>query len=180
MQSIAQLIAYMDIQMSFVNSETVRKAYLGKHAQDLILKSSDQVLDVYKARGIVIPVVVSSTLQFLNRDSGASLSDIARALELPHQLVAQRTEKLLKLGLVTKQLDPADKRRSEFHLTKTGQNQAHLLKQCMADMALVYADIYDEIDCDLAQALLDAITALERKPLLSRFEDKFSNIKEIG
>ena len=159
--------------MSFVNSENIRKAYLGKHAQDLILKSSQQVLEVYQHRGIIIPVVVSSTMQFLNRQDGASLADIARALSLPHQLVAQRIDKLRKLDLVEGRADKTDRRRTEYHLNDEGRDQAQRLRQCMEDMAHIYGDLYKEIECDLAQKLLDGIQALERTPLLKRFEEKF-------
>lgn len=82
--------------MTFANTEILRKAYLGKHAQNLLFLSSGQVADVYLDRGITIPVRLSSTLQFISQQSGASLADIARALEIPHQLISQRTEKLLK------------------------------------------------------------------------------------
>jgi len=161
--------------MSFVNSETIRKAYLGKHAQNLVIRSSEQVQLVYQQRGITIPVGVSSVLQFLSQNNGSSLTDISKALKLPHQLVAQRTEKLSKLGLIQKHPDPKDKRRSEFQLTERGREQARRLIKCMEDTALVYGDLYDEIGCDLAQALLDAIKALERKPLTVRFMEKFEN-----
>lgn len=160
--------------MTFVNSETIRKAYLGKHAQNLLFLSSEQVADVYKDRGITIPVRLSSTLQFISQQPGVALADIARALDIPHQLVSQRTEKLLKLGLAKKHPDPHDGRRSEYHLTENGSAQAALLKTCMEDTALIYGDLYDEIGCDLAQALLDAIHALERTSLRTRFKDKFS------
>lgn len=159
--------------VSFVNSENIRKAYLGKHAQSLVLKSSAQVEDLYAARGILIPVEVSSTLQFLAGRPGSSLSDIARALDIPHQLASQRVEKLRKLALVGKRSDPTDRRRFEYHLNASGQEQAQLLIVCMEDTAEVYSDLYDEIECDLAQALIDAISALERKSLLQRFAEKY-------
>lgn len=166
--------------MTFINSETIRKAYLGKHAQRLLFLSSEQVADVYKDRGICIPVSLSSTLQVIAQGKGMSLADIARALDIPHQLVSQRTEKLLKLDLIIKQADPNDGRRSEYHLTKLGDAQAKLLKQCMEDTALIYGDLYDEIECDLAQALLDAIHALERTSLRHRFLTKFNSARETS
>jgi len=177
MQSIAQFIVYMN--MTFINSEILQKAYLGKHAHDLLLKSSDQVAEVYKARGILIPVVVSSTMQFLSRRDNASLADISRALGLPHQLVAQRIQKLDRLGLVEKHPDPFDGRRFEYCLTDLGRDQASRLTRCMEDTAVIYNELYDEIGYDLAQLLLDAVQALERKPLITRFAEKYP-IQEAG
>jgi len=96
--------------MTFINSETTRKAYLGKAAQSLILTSSDQVREIYELRGLVIPVRVSSTLEIINRKPGISLSEIGRALGIPHQLVAQRTGILLKMSLIEKRPDKKDRR----------------------------------------------------------------------
>ena len=158
----------------FVNSENTQKAFLGKHAQDLIIKTSDQVQIVYRERGLIIPVVVSSTLLSISRNKGASLADISKTLELPHQLVAQRAAKLLKLELIEKRADPNDKRRSEFRLTKTGAAQAKILELCMADTAQIYDDLYKEIGCDLPQMLRAAIDALDRKSLQTRFAEKFN------
>jgi DNA-binding MarR family transcriptional regulator len=159
--------------MSFVNSESRRKAFLGKHAQDLVIKTSDQIKIVYQERGLVIPIVVSSTLLLIARNQGASLADISKALELPHQLVAQRVEKLLKLELIEKRADPDDKRRSEFRVTKSGTAQAKILEECMADTAQIYGDLYEEIGCDLPKVLLATLEALDRKSLQTRFAEKF-------
>lgn len=167
MQLIAQLIAYM----TFINSETTRKAYLGKAAQNLILTSSEQVLEIYELRGIVFPVRVSSTLEMIHRRPGISLSEIGRELGIPHQLVAQRTGILLKMSLIDKRPDSKDKRRSGFFLTTEGQNQVDLLIQCMADIAEVYADLYAEIDCDLPAKLRAAVEALKSRPIIQRLEE---------
>ena len=163
--------------MTFINSESARKAYLGKHAQNLLLKSSDQVKDVYQQRGIVIPVAVSSTLECISRNKGVSLADISKTLNLPHQLVAQRISKLLKLNLAEKRSDPNDKRRSEYFLNSVGEDQACRLRTCMEDMSIIYEDMYKEIGCDLSQMLLSAIDALDRKSLAHRFHEKFPRKK---
>lgn len=173
LQFIAQLIARFII--TFVNTETIRKAYLGKHAQSWVIKSAEQIQKVYEQRGIVIPVAVSSTLHCICDNEGASLADIARHLDIPHQLVAQRIGKLTRFKLVKKCPDPNDKRRSEYFLTALGQEQAKRLMQCMDDAALIYSELFDEIGCDLAQVLLDAVKALERNPLDYRFARKFDD-----
>jgi len=163
--------------MTFLNSETTRKAYLGKHAQNLILTSSEQVLEIYELRGMVFPVRVSSTLEIIDRLPGISLSEIGRELSIPHQLVAQRTSILLKMSLIEKRPDPKDKRRSGFFLTKEGQKQSKLLKTCMADIAQVYEGLYAEIGCDLPSVLLAAIEALKARPIIQRLEENTQDVK---
>ena len=160
---------------SFNNTGTNKQAFLGKSAQDLVFLSSEQVLEIYQQRNIIIAVEVSSTLQYLYQNNNSALADIATALDLPHQLVAQRTAKLLKLQLIEKHPDPQDKRRTILELTDLGRQQAELLVQCMQDMALVYGQLYQEINCDLPQKLQDAIQALKHKPLTQRFEEMFTD-----
>lgn len=159
--------------MTFVSSNTIKSAYLGKHAHDLLFKSSEQVESVYLMRGIIIPVIVSSLLQYLSDHEGASLTEIGRALGVPHQLVAQRINKLKNLSLIERRADPGDGRRFGFFLNSHGEEQARRLKACMEDMALIYEDLYQEIECDLAQKLLEAVGSLETRSLKERFAEKF-------
>ncbi len=150
-----------------------RKAYLGKLALDLVHLSSEQVLAVYAERGLLIPVEVSSTLSYLNQHENSALSNIGAALEIPHQLAAQRVAKLLQLGLLKKRPDQQDGRRSVLELSKFGKEQADILMQCMEDMAVIYDQIYQEIECDLPAKLQSAIDALKNKNLLTRFTENF-------
>ncbi len=155
------------------NKGLLQNAYLGKLAQDLLYLSSDQVLQIYLQRGLLIPVETSSTLAYLFENPDSSLSNIAVALEIPHQLAAQRVAKLIKLELVDKRPDQHDGRRTVLELSASGRQQAMLLNQCMEDMAIVYDDLYREIECDLPIKLQQAIDALKRKNLSTRFAETF-------
>jgi len=163
--------------MAFAQNSTLQSAYLGKHAQDLLMKTSEQIGYVYRDRGLTIPVLVSSTLHFLSTQKNASLADVARALDLAHQHVTQRVEKLITMGLVEKTPDAVDRRRSNLNLTKRGRKEARLLKQCMEDTAAAYEELYTEIECDLARALRQAIEAIERRPLWERLAPATTNEK---
>lgn len=155
-----------------------KKAFLGKAATELIYVSSKQVLEVYQQRGIVISVEVSSTLLFLYNNKNTTLTDIALDLNLPHQLIAKRVKKLLKLNLIKKQTDTKDKRRTFIKLTSEGKKQSILLQKCMNDMAIVYQELYQEIGCDLPKFLECAINALNKKTIIERFESKFTRRKQ--
>ncbi|MBL38719.1 MAG: hypothetical protein CMP07_09965 [Xanthomonadales bacterium] len=150
-----------------------RDAFLGKAAQDLLYLSSEQVAVIYERRGLGIPVEVSSTLLYLARHKNAVLTDISGALDIPHQLAAQRIAKLQKLDLLVKRPDPDDRRRTHLQLTRTGREQARVLDRCMADMATVYKQLYEEIGCDLAKKLNQAIEALKKRDLAARFDENF-------
>ncbi|MFK8013171.1 MAG: winged helix DNA-binding protein [Marinicellaceae bacterium] len=158
--------------------QTNKNAFLGKAATELTHVSSKQVLEIYKQRKILISVEVSSTLLFLFYNSHSSLADVATDLNLPHQLIAKRVNKLLNLKLLKKQQDSKDKRRTELKLTKQGIFQAKLLQQCMNDMSVVYQELYQEIGCDLPKYLNDAINALNKKTILERFESNFGTGEE--
>lgn len=156
----------------FFDSETTRKAYLGKHCFDLLNLSSEQAAEVYLQVGLVIPLEVSSTLQYIHRQGTLSVADIAKALKLPHQLATQRVDKLANAGLVRRKPDPKDKRRFCLQLTKKGREQAELLKQCMEDIAQVYETMFKEIGCDLSKMLPAATAALKSVPIAERLERK--------
>lgn len=158
---------------AFLSSGPFRDAYLGKHAYSLVMQTSAQMEDVYEARGLTIPLRVSSVLHFLAANEGAAMADIAASLDLPHQLVAQRVAKLLDSGLVERRRATDDARRVELYLTEAGRDQAARLVECMRDTADVYRDLFAEIDCHLVETLLKAASALEAKPLAVRFSEKF-------
>lgn len=153
---------------AFFDCETTKKAYLGKHCFDLMTLSSEQVAEVYAQRGLLIPLEVSSTLQYVHRNEPLSVADLAKALKLPHQLASQRVEKLSKAGFVRRKPDPNDGRRFHLQLTKTGREQAERLEQCMADMARVYEEMFNEIGCDLSEMLPAATAALRSEPIAER------------
>ncbi|MDJ0643917.1 MAG: helix-turn-helix domain-containing protein [Erythrobacter sp.] len=155
----------------FLGNGPFKDAYLGKHAYDLMVQTSDQMEVVYAQRGLLIPLQVSSVLHFLAAHDGSSMADIGAALNLPHQLVAQRVSKLLSLGLVERRPATDDRRRIELYLTDSGQEQGRLLVDCMAETAKVYRSLFEEIGCNLVSALLAASNRLESKPLAERFEE---------
>ncbi len=167
MQYIAQYI------VMFETDRDIQSAYLGKHAQAWMLQSSDQLASVYLSRGLTISVTVSSTLHYIWLNEGASLADIGRGLNHPHQLVSLRIGKLMKGGLVEKRPDPHDGRRWEYHLTQDGQRQGQILDSLMRDTAEIYREIFSEIGCDLSQKIVEACLAIRRETLPERFARAF-------
>lgn len=155
----------------FYDSELISKAYLGKKAADLANLITAQAEAVYRDRGMTFPVVTSSTLHYLGRNGGVSLVDIAKALEHPHQVIAQRIANLARLGLVERHPDPDDGRRQLLHLTDQGRDQAGRLEDYIIASSTAVQDLFDEIHADLSKTIGHAIAALKAQPFGARFPD---------
>ncbi len=153
----------------FYDSRQVNKAYFGKKAADLVDLIALQAAVVYQQRGMVFPVVTSSTLDYLARHDGVSAADVAQALEHPHQLITQRIAGLEKLHLVERHTDPDDGRRLLVRLTPKGRKQAELLEDYIAASTKAVDDLFAEIDSDLSAVIDRAILALKQRPFSDRF-----------
>jgi hypothetical protein len=78
----------MKTEKRFRQHLSVNKVFLAKSVFDLHLLILKQAEEVYEIKGIVFPVAVSSVVLFLCSTQQASLTQIARALGHPHQLIA--------------------------------------------------------------------------------------------
>ncbi|MDG1827501.1 MAG: MarR family transcriptional regulator [Henriciella sp.] len=161
-------------QPQFYDSDTIKKAYTAKKLLDLAYLILDQVSTVYTQKGMIFPVICSSTLLFLSKRKPASVTEIARALEHPHQTVAQHLKTLDKLGIVQKRPDKTDKRRSEYHLTEVGKVQAQRLDEYNLQAADVFKSLDEDIGADLGKMLDTSIAALAAHTMEDRFKKLFS------
>jgi DNA-binding MarR family transcriptional regulator len=144
-------------------------AFMGKMALDLASLIARQAEAVYEARGMAFPVIVSSALLLLAETGPASMTEIAEGLGHSHQLVKQRVDTLMKLGLVQSHRDPDDGRRTLLSLTNEGTAQAARLTEYRREAARVFTTLSEEIGVNLADVLPRAREALERTPLAARF-----------
>lgn len=142
--------------------------YFGRPLHDLYHLFLDQVSDLYEDFGLDIPVVCSSTLQLIYEKDQIAPADIARALNDPHQVVAQRLASLSKRQMIQKKGDPEDRRRTVISLTERGKNQARLLEHLMAVSQPVYSELGDEIGADVPAILKQVQSALQTTDLRSR------------
>lgn len=150
------------------------KSFIGKQADDLSNLILEQIKPIYESLGIVVPVKSCSVIHYLNKYDDLSVTDLAKHLGQSHQLVKQKLPKLQKLGLIEKRDDDNDKRRSTYHLTNDGKQQAKLLDE--NSLISVYQHLSDEVGADLHKVLNKAITGLKHKDLLTRFyESKNEN-----
>ena len=121
-------------------------AFTPKLALDFVALIEKQAKPVYESMGIEFPVITSSTVHMLGHYQQASLSDIAKALDISHQLASQRVKSLLKLAHITPEKDAFDKRRTIYKLTKLGIEQHKLLLKYLAVTDSVFEKLNSELN----------------------------------
>jgi DNA-binding MarR family transcriptional regulator len=165
----------MNHEKEFKSSISVNKAFMAKRVFDLYLLILKQAEEVYQNKGMLFPVIVSSTILFLASVKSASLSQTAKALGQPHQLIAQRIKILLKLKMISSSPDINDKRRTLYKLTGLGKKQGALLDDYCLEAAVAFNDLSGELGLDLHQLLNQACEALEQKSFAQRFPSHKEN-----
>ena len=68
-------------------------------------------------------------LAFLNRRTGASLSDVAEHVGLALPSASKLIDGLVARGLVSREIDPADRRRVILALTEAGQSELGMARE---------------------------------------------------
>jgi DNA-binding MarR family transcriptional regulator len=160
-------------QREFYDNPVIQKAYTAKKLLDLAFLIQGQVTEVYAHKGMIFPVSCSSTLLFLSNRGPASVTEVARALQHPHQTVAQHIATLGKLHIIDKRDDETDRRRIEYFLTDIGTAQADLLDAYNLEAAEVFERLNRDIGTDLGDVLDIGIAALKRRTMADRFWDLF-------
>lgn len=154
----------------FAQSLKHNRAFTAKLLFDLHLLITEQAADVYRDMGIIFPVSVSSTVLYLNSVEQASLTQIAKALSQPHQLISQRIKTLLKLDLLVKSSDKVDKRRTFYSLSSVGKQQGKLLKEYCYGAEVAFNNISEEIGVDLHELLNQSIDSLHKNSFSNRWK----------
>lgn len=131
----------------------------------LIVAQGDALLE---DAGVSIPPRTVSIVLLLGERGRLSVADIAKMTERPHQLMTQRVELLIELGIVRRADDPEDGRRKIVVLTAKGSEQHRRLNACLVRAKAAFAALFREIECDLPAVILRAMDALKRSPLSAR------------
>jgi len=141
--------------------------FLGRTVERLSTLIETQCEAIFKEHGVLIPVKSCSLMTQLARLEHATAAELARALNVSHQLVLQKLPKLLKLRLITATQDLEDARKKSFSLTEAGQKQIELFLNCRDLIKQAYVALFDEVG-DLFGMTNRFIGALEEKPLGER------------
>jgi DNA-binding MarR family transcriptional regulator len=154
--------------MTYLAAHPLRGAFVANsfvQLSDLIATQGEAML---RDADLDVPSRAVSILLMIGERGEMSAADIAGLLQQPHQLVTQRADLLVDLGLVERRSDPRDGRRKILVLTDKGADQFKRLAVRLARVADVFAALFTEIDCDLAAMTSRAIAALNRSPILER------------
>ncbi len=146
-------------------------SFMPKLAFDFVSIVEKQAGAVYQRMGLVIPVITSSTLALIADQEKASLLEIARGLNISHQLAAQRVKTLLKLNVIVADKDNTDKRRTNYQLTALGVQQQQLLLTYLSHADKVFAALTEEFGVDLIEVLTAVNQSFTERPLASRIRE---------
>jgi DNA-binding MarR family transcriptional regulator len=152
----------------FLDSHPLRGAFVANALERLAGVIVEQGEDLLRDAGLTFPTRAASTVLLLGERARLSAADLAKALGQPHQLVTQRVDLLIELGIVSRAGDPGDARRRILVLTAKGKRQFERLKACLALAEAAFAALSAEIGCDLSGAASSAIAALVRSSVLDR------------
>ncbi len=147
-------------------------AFLGKRAEDLKNIIEQQTQPIFDQLGIIAPINSCSTLLAIKELGAGSLVEIAKMLEQSHQLVKQKIPKLEKLGLIFKQPDDSDKRKTNYQLTSKGKKQVIKIKSYIKDSEKLIKSINTELGINIVNTINRTIRALQEIPLEQRYSAK--------
>lgn len=165
--------------MSFPYDHPLSGAFLANKLDRLADLIADQGEALLGDAGLEMPSRTVSLLLLVGDHRKLSAADAAALLGHPHQLVTQRTELLIGLGLIERKDDPADDRRKVLMLSAKGKGQYARLRTRLSEAADAFGALFDEIGCDLAAMAVKAQAALERKPLRERIKPSPSVSKRV-
>ncbi len=117
------------------------------------------------------PASAVSTVLYLNQVGAATLTDLSEAFGYTRQMAAQRVAGLEKAGLLEKKSNETDRRSHLVTLTPTGRGEAVALADIVVRASAVFDALFDEIDCNLTEMILEAERRLHEVPLSIRMAD---------
>lgn len=154
--------------MNFLDSHPLRGAFVANILDRLAALICEQGEDFLRDAGLSFPSRAVSTVLLLGERTRLTAADLAKALGQPHQLITQRVDLLIKLGIVSRVDDSRDARRRILALSAKGRRQFEELKIRLALAEAAFAAVFAEIGCDLPRVALSAIAALRQSPVRER------------
>ncbi len=157
----------MDSQ-NYLASHPLRRAFIANlfdRAANFISAQGELLL---QDQDLSFPSRASSAVLFVGERESASAADIASALQLPHQLATQRVELLLNVRVFERIADPKDGRRKILKLTAKGVSEYHRLTNVLDEASQAFAELFDEIECDLQRKVEHLIAALSDRSVSER------------
>jgi len=119
-------------------------------------------------QNIKTPSQSVSTLLFIAKNKGASISDVSHALCISHQLATQRVQTLVEFSYVRFQKDTRDQRRKILLLTEEGRAQLRLLEKAFEVANKAFLNLEEELGFDIIDIAKKTEKALIRRSIEER------------
>jgi DNA-binding MarR family transcriptional regulator len=150
--------------------------FLGRAVERLSMLIEEQSEIVLRRYDVTIPVKSCSLVAVLSALGSATAAELARSLDVSHQLVLQKIPKLLKLGLIEIEQDQDDARKKRFTLTAEGLSQNEQFQRSRVLIRAAYVEMFAEVG-DLFDLTSKTAAALRKRPLAERVDVIKSNQK---
>ncbi len=138
---------------------------LGSRLKALSEHLYDAADEVYRACGAPIESRWFPVLRYLWERGPAAVSEVAAAIGQTHSAVSQLADKLVQSGLLQRQGDPADGRRSLLALTAEGEHALSGMGTLWCSVRRGVAVALGEACPALLAALADCEQALQERPV---------------
>ena len=152
----------------FFYNSPFRAAFLANMAGRLKDQICEDAQQQFNQLELLTPVSDVSLMLFVGQNHSASIAEIAEALDYSHQRVAARINALIRLNLLSREVDSNDQRRKVIKLTRLGDKEVAQINQFYQQVAATFEQLFQEIDCELMEKLLAAVNGLKRLNLSSQ------------
>jgi ribosomal protein S18 acetylase RimI-like enzyme len=149
---------------------------LGSRLRRLSERISQEVAAIYAQQNIKFDPRWFPVFHFIAGRKEASIVEIARAIGITHPAVNQIAQEMLAADLIVAEADTRDKRKRNLSLSKKGQKLYAELLDSWRVIRMSVAEAIDECGHELILALEGMEEALNRKNLLSRFQQNSGNL----
>ncbi|MEM7359399.1 MAG: MarR family transcriptional regulator [Pseudomonadota bacterium] len=140
-------------------------AFLGRHLENLSQLIESQSKEVFQQAGIEVPVKSCKAFMTIGDRGRISSADIAREIQVSHQLVKQKLTTLEKRSLIGSEEDPLDKRKRLLILTPEGKKQYAELQRLLPRFERTYNSLYEKVGFKLIEQLERVHQELLENPL---------------
>jgi DNA-binding MarR family transcriptional regulator len=166
--------------MDDISELPLRRVFLANSMDQLSALIIEQGQQTLRDAGVDFSIRAAPIVLLLTKQGPLSAAVVAKTLNQPHQLVAQRLDALADLKIVTRVSDSTDARRKLLKITPKGRVQLARLKETLDLIEAVYERMFAKLGCDLAAKVLEAADELGRKPLLVRIREQQQAPEETG
>lgn len=146
---------------SYFDKHPLSPVFLGHELGVLRDKIASQGDEFLKSQGLPFPSRLCSTLIIIKENQPVTSADIGRLLDIVHQHVTQRVNRLIDLGLVYRQVNQQDSRQKNLLLTPKGETQVRQMYRCLELIKQSYGQWFEEMNVDLLSVVRRAMESLE-------------------